>query len=131
VKVVQSSPHEEEPMDQALTAFREAADRENLHRRVRRRYSSTLRQQAVEYWQRRRRQEGVRAIAAALGVSVTTLQRWTRRVGGRSRFRRVEVCQPVMAAVGPVPVAITMTADGPRVEGLTVETAARLLTLLR
>ena len=118
-------------MDQALTAFREAADRENRHRRVRRRYSSTLRQQAVEYWQHQRRHEGVRAIAAALGVSVTTLQRWSRGVAARSRFRRVEIRHPVTAAVGTVPIVITVTADGPRVEGLTVETAARLLTLLR
>jgi hypothetical protein len=117
MKVVHSSPHQEELMDQALSAFREAADRENLHRRSRRRYSSTLRQQAVEYWQQRRGHEGVRAIATALGVSVTTLQRWTR--------------PPVTAAVGAVPVVITITADGPRVEGLTVDTAARLLTLLR
>jgi hypothetical protein len=118
-------------MDQALTAFREAADRENLYRRVRRRYSSTLRQQAVEYWQQRRRDEGARAIAVALGVSVTTLQRWTRGIVGRPRFRRGAVCTPRPGAIGTVPVVITMTADGPRVEGLTVETAARLLTLLR
>ena len=118
-------------MDQALTAFREAADRENLHRRVRRRYSSTLRQHAVEYWQQRRRHEGVRAIAAALGVSVTTLQRWTRGSTARRRFRQVEVRHPVTDAVGAVPVVLTVTAAGPRVEGLTVETAARLLTLLR
>jgi hypothetical protein len=83
------------------------------------------------YWQQRRRHEGVRAIAAALGVSMTTLQRWTRGTAARSRFRRVEVRHPVPAAVDPVPVVLTMTADGPRVEGLTVETAARLLTLLR
>jgi transposase-like protein len=125
MKVVHSSPHQEELMDQALSAFREAADRENLHRRSRRRYSSTLRQQAVEYWQQRRGHEGVRAIATALGVSVTTLQRWTRG------FRRVAIRPPVTAAVGAVPVVITITADGPRVEGLTVDTAARLLTLLR
>ena len=118
-------------MDQALTAFREAADRENLHRRLRRRYSSTLRQQAVEYRQQRRGHEGGRAIAAALGVSVTTLQRWMRAVAARSRFRRVEIRPPVTAAVGAVPIVITITADGPRVEGLTVDTAARLLTLLR
>jgi hypothetical protein len=37
----------------------------------------------------------------------------------------------VTAAVGAVPVVISITADGPRVEGLTVDTAARLLTLLR
>ncbi|HEX5107369.1 MAG TPA: hypothetical protein VFV95_02945 [Vicinamibacterales bacterium] len=96
-------------MDQGLTAFREAADRENLHRRVRRRYSSTLREQAVEYWQQRRRHEGVRAIAAALGVSVTTLQRWTRGITARSRFRRVEVRSPVTAAAGgPVLVVIKL-----------------------
>jgi len=118
-------------MDQALTTFRAAADRENLHRRVRRRYSATLRQQAVEYWQQRRHHEGVRAIAAALGMSVTTLQRWTRGSAARPRFRRVEVRPPVTAAGGPMPMVITLTADGPRVEGLTVETAARLLTLLR
>jgi hypothetical protein len=118
-------------MDQALTAFREAADRENRDRRLRRRYSSTLQQQAIEYWQQRRRHEGMRAIAAALGISVTTLQRWARGIAARSRFRRVKVRRPVTTAVGAVPVVIMMTADGPRVEGLTVETAARLLTLLR
>jgi hypothetical protein len=118
-------------MDEALTAFREAADRENRHRRVRRRFSPTLQQQALEYWRQRRRHEGVGAIAAGLGVSVTTLQRWTRRMAGRSRFRRVAVRHAVPSAVGAVPVVITLTAEGPRVEGLTVETAARLLTLLR
>lgn len=118
-------------MDQALSVFREAADRENLHRRVRRRYSSTLRQQAVEYWQQRRGHEGMRVIAAALGVSVTTLQRWTRGGVAQSRFRRVEIHPPVTAAVDAVPVVITITPDGPRVDGLTVDTAARLLTLLR
>jgi hypothetical protein len=129
--LVHSSSYEEELMDQALTAFREAADRENLHRRARRRYSLTLRQQAIEYWQQRRRHEGMRAIAAALGVAVTTLQRWTRGMATRPRFRRVAVRTPAAAAAGALPVMITMTADGPRVEGLTVETAARLLTLLR
>jgi transposase-like protein len=118
-------------MDQALTAFREAADRENLHRRVRRRYSSSLRQQAVEYWQQRRRHESVRAIAAALSLSVTTLQRWTRVRTARRRFRPIEVREPVPAASRAMPVVITITANGPRVDGLTVETAAQLLTLLR
>jgi hypothetical protein len=89
-------------MDQALTAFREAADRENRHRRVRRRYSPTLQQQALEYWQQRRRLEGVRAIAARLGVSVTTLQRWTRGLPGRSRFRRVAVRHPAPSEAGTV-----------------------------
>ena len=62
---------------------------------------------------------------------MTTLQRWTRGGAARRRFRRVEIRPTVTAAVGAVPVVIAITADGPRVEGLTVETAARLLTLLR
>jgi hypothetical protein len=117
-------------MDQALTAFREAADRENLHRRERRRYSTTLREQAVEYWQQRRRHEGVRAIAVALGVSVTTLQRWTRASGTRLRMRPIALVEGAPAG-GATSIVLTMTGDGPRVEGLTVDTVARLLTLLR
>ena len=117
-------------MDQTPTAFREAADRENQHRRLRRRYSRTLQQQAVEYWRQHRRDDGVRTIAASLGVSVTTLQRWTRAAARRPRFRPIAVRRPV-AASETASVVIHITADGPRVVGLTVETAARLLTLLR
>ena len=62
---------------------------------------------------------------------MTTLQRWMRGVTARPQFRRVEVRQPVPVAVDAVPVVMTMTADGPRIEGLTVATVARLLTLLR
>jgi hypothetical protein len=131
VEVVQSSPHRENLMDQAVTAFHEAADHENRHRPQRRRYSSTLQQQAVAYWQQRRAHEGVRTIAAALGISSSTLQRWTRgarRV--RPRFRPVTVGASERSAAA-APVVITITDCGPRVEGLTIETAARLLTLLR
>ena len=73
-------------MEDALIQFRQTADRENRHRRWRRRYSSALQHEAVAYWQRRRGEDGVRTIAAALGVSVTTLQRWTRASVRRSRF---------------------------------------------
>jgi hypothetical protein len=71
----------------------------------------------------------VRTTAAALGLSVTTLQRWTRASAG-ARFRSVAIVgsEPV---VPRATVAVQMTAAGPRVEGLTVEAAARLLTLLR
>ena len=117
-------------MDDALVRFRQAADHENRRRPLRRRYSPTLQQQAVEYWHQRRWEEGVRAIAASLGVSVTTLQRWTRAAARRPRFRPIAV-RPSAAATETAPVVIRITADGPRVEGLTVETAARLLTLLR
>jgi transposase-like protein len=118
-------------MDDALNRFRRAADRENRHRHRRRRYSSELQQQAVEYWQQHRGGEGVRTIAAALGVSVTTLQRWTRASARRPRFRPVDIVNATPSnETGPT-VVIQITAAGPRIEGLTVEAAARLLTLLR
>jgi hypothetical protein len=98
---------------------------------LRRRYSSQLQHQAVEYWHQRRGEEGVRTIAASLGVSVTTLQRWMRGAARRPRFRPVEVVHPAPSVDPGTTVAIQLTAAGPRVEGLTVETAARLLTLLR
>jgi hypothetical protein len=118
-------------MDDGLSRFREAADRENAERPVRRRYSPTLQREAVAYWQHRRGQEGMRAVAAALGVSMTTLQRWTRGAARRSGFRPVNVVNRTPSVGGGTAVVIEMTAAGPRVEGLTVETAARLLTLLR
>ena len=52
-------------MDDA-NRFRQAANRENRHRRLR--YSLALQQQAIEYWQQRRGEEGVRTTAASLGV---------------------------------------------------------------
>lgn len=121
-------------MDDAVIRFRRAADRENRRRPVRRRYSSELQQRAVAYWQQRRGEEGVRTIAAALGVSVTSLQRWMRRSPRplrRPRFRPIAIIQPAPSPETGSRVAIQITAAGPRVEGLTVETAARLLTLLR
>jgi len=118
-------------MDDTLNRFRQAADRENRRRPLRRRYSSALQQQGVAYWQQRRGEEGVRTIAASLGVSVTTLQRWTRGAASRPRFRPIAIVPPGPSVETGTTVAIQMTAAGPRVEGLTVETAARLLTLLR
>lgn len=118
-------------MDDALIRFRQAADRENRRRPVRRRYSSELQQQAVAYWQQRRVEEGVRTIAASLGVSVTTLQRWTRGSARRPRFRPIEIVHPALSVEPGTSVVLQITPAGPRVEGLTVETAARLLTLLR
>ena len=118
-------------MDEDVIRFRQAAARENAHRRgLRRRYSPTLQQQAVDYWRSRRHHDGLGTIAAALGVARWTLHRWTRASQQLPRFRPIDVIPPE-PAVDAVPVVITMTADGPRVEGLTVETAAQLLILLR
>jgi hypothetical protein len=117
-------------MDEALTTFHEAADHENRRRPQRRRYSPTLQQQALTYWQQRRARESVRMIAAALGISSSTLQRWTRGARARPRFRRIAVGASERSSTA-VPVVITMTDGAPRVEGLTIETAAQLLRLLR
>jgi len=124
-------------MDQALVRFRQAAARENRGRRdVRRRYSPILRQQAVEYWLTRRQHgERLRDVAAALGVAGWSLHRWTRASKPRARFRPVAVVAPATPGppATPVPPAlvVVMDATGPRVEGLDVASAARLLALLR
>lgn len=119
-------------MDNELIRFRRAAERENRGRRaIRRRYSRTLQQHAVDYCHaRRQRGDGVRAIAAALGIAPWSLHRWTRRLKPRPPFRPIEL-RDGDASAQPPPMVITMTAAGPRVEGLTVDTAARLLMLLR
>jgi len=119
-------------MDQALIHFRNAAARENRGRgSVRRRYSSTLQQQAVEYWRARQRQgEALRDVAAALGVAPWSLYRWTRVCEERAQFREVQVAAPASRSGGATPV-MTMSTDGLRIEGLDVEAAAQLLRLLR
>jgi hypothetical protein len=80
-------------MDDELIRFRRAAERENRGRRaIRRRYSPTLQHQAVDYCHSRRQQgEGVRTIAAALGIAPWSLHRWTRRLTARPRFRPIEL----------------------------------------
>jgi hypothetical protein len=119
-------------MDQELVRFRQAAALENRGRHdVRRRYSPTLRQQAVTYCLTRRR-AGVcmRDVAAALGVAPWSLHRWTKQSKARGRFAPVRVVAP--APPRPVPgIVIVLSAAGPRIEGLDVEAAARLLALLR
>ena len=118
--------------DHALVQFRKAAARENRGRRdVRRRYSPTLRHQAVAYWLTRRRHgERLPDVAAALRVAPWSLHRWTRELKVRARFRPVAVVAPALPSVPP-PLVMVMGATGPRVEGLDVESAARLLALLR
>ena len=118
-------------MDHDLMRFREAAARENRGRRtVRRRYSPALQQQAVEYWRTRRHAgDGLRDIAVALGVAPWSLHRWTRRFENRARFEPVQVVAPASSRAAQL--VVVMGADGPRVEGLTLETAAQLLLLLR
>jgi transposase-like protein len=119
-------------MDQALSQFRKTAAGENRGRRgIRRRYSSALQQQAVEYWRMRRRGgDGVRVIAAALGVAHWSLHRWIQASKIHPRFHPVQVVTPEPARSVPS-VVVRLMSDGPVVEGLDVEAAARLLVLLR
>jgi transposase-like protein len=119
-------------MDEELSRFRAAAARENRGRRaIRRRYSPTLQEQAVAYCVRRQHQgAGVRAIAAALGIAPWSLHRWMRQRQRRRPFRRIELGDAA-PPTPPATVVITFTAAGPRVEGLTVDTAAQLLARLR
>jgi len=122
-------------MDEALRRFREAADQENRGRgrgTVRRRYSRDLQADAVRYWQRRQRTgDRLRDVAAALGVAPWSLRRWWHQaVTHRARFHRVAVVGAAPAPSAPG-LAVVITVQGPRVEGLDVEGVARLLTLLR
>jgi len=119
-------------MDQALVEFQHAAARENRGRRgLQRRYSPDLQQRAVEYWRRRRRAgDRQRAIATALGVAGWSLQRWIRASKSRPRFQAVQVIAPASARPA-TNFVIHMTAEGLRVEGLSVDMAAELLRLLR
>jgi hypothetical protein len=77
-------------MDQAVVQFQTAAAQENRDRgSVRRRYSSTLQQQAVDYCRERPRQgDGRRDVAAALGVAPWSLYRWMRASEERARFHQ-------------------------------------------
>jgi hypothetical protein len=84
----------------------------------------------VEYWQRRHRAgDGVRVVAAALGVAHWSLHRWIQARRPR-RFHRVQVIPATPAPAGPR-IVIRFTSEGPCVEGLDVETAATLLGLVR
>jgi len=117
-------------MDPQVRQFRAAAARENQGRTgLQRRYSLTLRARAARYWgMRQRAGDGLRDVAVALGVAPWSLHRWTHRARVPVRFAPVQV-EP---ATPPVPrLVVVMDAHGPRVEGLDVETAARLLALLR
>jgi len=119
-------------MDQELKTFRTAAARENRRRvGLQRRYSSSLRAHAVQYWEARRRAgDAQRDVAEALGVASWSLSRWTRASQTRGRFHRVEV-GPASISTDAARVVVVVSGASTRVEGLDVEGAARLLVLLR
>jgi transposase len=101
-------------------------------------YPEALRQAAVEY-RREREQEGasVRTVAAELGLTGTSLVRWSRgAVETRAAFRAIEVVgqgQCEERGVEPVSGASAVVVHGPRglrVQGLTVAELAELIARL-
>jgi hypothetical protein len=80
-------------MDHALVEFRQAAARENRGRHgLQRRYSPALQAQAVEYWRMRQRSgDGLRVVAAALGVAHWSLHRWIHASRRHGRFHPVQI----------------------------------------
>jgi hypothetical protein len=91
-----------------------------------------LQADAVRYWKvRQRAGEGLRDVAAALGVAPWSLRRWWHQpVTSRRQFHRVDVVATEPEPTAPS-LAVVITAQGPRVEGLDVESLARLLALLQ
>lgn len=113
--------------NEAVQRFRRQVRRELGGRAgAERRYSDGLRQQAVAYWQARETGgEGVRTVAATLGIAPVTLRRWAQD----ARYRPVRV----LADAAPVAprLVVVIEATGVRVEGVDVETAAHLIARLR
>lgn len=114
-------------MDATAQRFRRRARRALGDRQgAERRYPDDLRQDAVTYWRTRAAAgDGVRAVAAALGVAPVSLRRWVQA----TPFRPVGVVE-ASAPAGPRLVVI-VDAAGMRVEGVDVETAAQLIARLR
>lgn len=113
-------------MDEAIRRFRRQA-RVEIGARVgaARRYSASLRQAAVAYWRQREPEgDGLRSVAAALGVAPVSLRRWAED----DRFRAVTVVDDRAPAS-----RMTVVVDGTelRVEGLDVAMAAALIARLR
>lgn len=119
-------------MDHALVEFRRAAARENRGRQgLQRRYSPALQAQAVEYWRTcQRNGDGLRVVATALGVAHWSLHRWIKASKRRVRFHPVQIGRPA-PATSAASLVIEFPAVGARIERVDVETAAKLLALVR
>jgi transposase-like protein len=109
-------------MDARVKRFREEASRQGVGR-AGRRYPAQLRSMAVAL-ARERSEEPLGRVAADLGVSAVSLQRWLEQ-GEPARFRPVEV-EPE-AASSRASGLVLITPRGYRVEGLEAETLSSLL----
>jgi hypothetical protein len=110
----------------AVQRFRRRVARELGDRqRTERRYSAGLRAAAVAYWRTREAAgDGLQAVASALGVAPMSLRRWAQEPA----FRPVHMVPDEGTASRLI---VTITADGVRVEGLDLDTAAQFVARLR
>lgn len=113
--------------DQAARLRREL-ERQS-RRRERRRYPAALRREAIAY-AREQRDEGVSIlrIAGALGLRVGTLRNWLGRRSpvAQAAFQRVELVAARAVSTPAQPLVVT-TPRGLRIEGLDLDTLARLI----
>lgn len=113
-------------MDEQLRVFRERARQENRGSKKRRRYTRELREEAVAYVERRKREgASVERIASELGVSSVSLSRWSRAKGNTKSLVPVEI----VANEDPSGLSL-LTPRGYRLEGLSEASAVRLLERL-
>jgi len=121
-------------MEARVRRFRKQVRLENRGRSgIRRRYSRSLRAEAVGYL-RERKKGGASAatVASELGVSGWSLSRWRRGLGSDedSTLRLVQVV-PEIAEEEPKPVVTVVTPDGYRNEGSEQDDVGRILESLR
>lgn len=113
-------------MDARVKRFREEASRQGVGR-AGCRYPAQLRSMAVALAQERS-EEPLGRVAADLGISALSLQRWLQQ-GEPARFRPVEV-EPEAVATSQGRGLVLITPRGYRVEGLEAETLSSLLWVL-
>lgn len=113
-------------MDETLRALRKRAREENRRSEKRRRYSRELREEAVAYVARRKREgASVERIASELGVSSVSLSRWSRAMGNTKSLVPVEIIANEEGSRLSL-----LTPRGYRVEGLSEASAVRLVERL-
>ena len=114
-------------MDARVKRFRAEAVQQRLGG-VGSRYPLDLRHLAVSV-ARERQGEPVSRVAAELGVSVVSLQRWIEQ-SEPAQFRPVEVRAELAGQSGDLTGPILITPHGYRIEGLGIESLAALLRVL-
>ena len=121
-------------MEARVRRFRKQVRLENRGRSgIRRRYSRSLRAEAVAYLgERMKGGASAEAVASELGVSGWSLSRWRRGLSSEKKptLRPVQVV-PECAEEEPKPVVTVVTADGYRIEGVERDDVGRMLESLR